>query len=166
MVELFRRRVHGGTEYNRFTNAFEGVTKWLNLDLRTQEQCFTRINIVARLWEADEYLPIDALCILVALRIGETEKFELLRTGKVKPLSIIAKPPTNGDEFDAMLEATLCTMFYTEDQLAKEKIELDKEVIGAAPARPNAARIQKLFEHLSYHKAQFHRLLEFSTEFH
>jgi hypothetical protein len=166
MAELFRTRSQGSIEFDRFRTAFIEVAYWLELDLRTQEQCFTRINVIARLWNPNDFLPTDALCVLVGLKIGKPKEYEEFRAGKIVPKDWIPKKLIQLKEFPVLVEATLLAVFLSDMELNHELLVLGKECSGQrAEVRPNAHEVLKKTDHLRIHRPMLKRMIEFSTSF-
>jgi hypothetical protein len=162
ITDLFSTRKDGATEIMRLLPAFVDTANWLNLDLRTQEQCFTRINAIARLWPTNQFLPTDALCVLVGLRVGYPEKFEVLRS-TMEPLNEFPhKEASEGDEFPLVVETTLEAVFMKESSYETKAQKMRPEYGVQQWGRD---RKTDLFFHLYQHRKQLMRLIEFSAGF-
>ena len=155
-------------EYKRFLPAFIDTANWLNLDLRTQEQCFTKLDVIFRLFPPNEYLPTDAFSVLVGLRVGKPEIFEALQANKIAPESQV---PKSGDkyeneEFQLLVETTLKVAFLPLNEVRDELRQLEQPSATHTEQR-DAYRVRKtsLLEHLLHNREMLIRMLGFSGKF-
>ena len=173
MLEFFTGRANSQIEYERFLPAFISTSKWLNLDLRTQEQCFTRLNAIFRLFHTSNYIPTDAFCVLVGLRVGNPDLFEALRSNKTSISEHIPKAGVeyNDKEFSFLVEATLKTVFLPVESISKElrslkehyKIQMDSKVEIDQSVAELVRRKISLLEHIRLNRENLIRYIEFSS---
>jgi hypothetical protein len=155
--EVFAERSNGPSEQSRLIDAWAETASWLNLDLRTQEQCLTRLNVIARIWHTAQYMPTDALSILVGLRVGAPERFEALRTGKTKISEQLPIVGISMQKFPQLVEATLEIFFGTE-----EDFQITCNAIRKQRGPSNAAYSprEEFLWHLANHRSELRRLIE------
>jgi hypothetical protein len=170
MLEFFNSgRANAQIEYDRFLPSFIDTANWLNLDLRTQEQCFTRLNAIFRLHDRNDFIPTDCFCVLTGLRVGKPESFVALQSGKASPTEHLPHPNTKFEnlEFRTLVETTLKVVFSPEQQTRQEIEQLQTEV-GMAKGQPAAYSLTQkmhLLQHLQNHRTKLLRLMEFADKF-
>jgi hypothetical protein len=75
-----------GTEF--LLNYFPKFAKEFKLSLRTQEQCFTEMNLALRTMLQGNSIELIALSFLVCLRASDREKYKLMIAGRIDPREI------------------------------------------------------------------------------
>lgn len=169
MLDFFNGGRHNAQiEHNRFLPAFIDTANWLNLDLRTQEQCFTRLNVIFRLYRADNYLPTDAFSVLVGLRVGKPEIFEALQINKIRPESQLPAFEKKYEyaEFQLLVEATLKVAFLPLKEVLDELRQLEQP--SATHTEQNDVhrdRKHRMLEHVFANREMLIRLIDFSGKF-
>lgn len=167
MLDFFQGRSNAQVQYNRFLPAFINTSNWLDLDLRTQEQCFTRLNAIFRMWPAEKYLPTDAFCVLVGLRVGKPELFESFRSNKTPLGDHIPKSLPNDEksiEFRLLVETTFIAAFSPLETLQHEITQLESYLpTQDYQANHFAKRRLQLFEYVRHHRDDLNRLIEFTN---
>ncbi len=170
MLDFFNSgRANAQIEYDRFLPAFTDTAIWLDLDLRTQEQCFTRLNAIFRMHDPRDYLPTDLLSILVGLRIGKPEVFEALQMNTAIANEHFPKP--NGDyrnkEFRLIVETTLTVAFQLEEKTYQgiERLRKEANAQQDQTVAYSIGRKIELVEHVVRNRRKLLRLIEFSSHF-
>ncbi|MBI2927817.1 MAG: NTPase [Verrucomicrobia bacterium] len=144
----------------------------LGLSLRTQEQCFTEINLVLRTAPNICRFPAP-LCFLVTLRAFRPEIFRNLREGRVDIDAALKWLSKVGDEwFRQFAEATLISGFL-DDESRQKRLEALKQqaASGEGPTKQHAETVQKLlgviWENWSFSNAALHIVsqLEMTSQF-
>lgn len=161
LIPFFQSRQNGQLEHERFAPAFIETANWLELDLRTQEQCFTRFNAIARLWRTDIFLPTDALSILVGLKVGKPEYFDNLRLEQTPPGNFASGYKGADKDFGHLLHATLEAVFLSHEIFAEKCRSLGK--LKQTPGQYDERTAH--FEHLARYRKELLRVIDFSTRF-
>lgn len=161
LTPLFQTRKDGNLEYQRIVPTFIDTAQWLNLDLRTQEQCFTRFNAIARLWSQNTYIPTDALCILVGLKVGRAELFDELHAGRASYNDLAPKTSDVSKGFPSLVAATLETVF-----LSKDAFTARCEAVRVLRQKPSEYdEVSYNFAYVASYRNELLRLIDFSTRF-
>lgn len=169
MLDFFNSgRVNAQIEYDRFLPAFVDTAIWLNLDLRTQEQCFTRLNAIFRLHDPREFIPTDAFSVLVGLRVGKPELFEELRLNKSSLGEHIPRTEGNYEhkEFPNLVEITLKIVFQPVKIVEEELQSLEGKAAGQFVDRTSEHAVKNRIYWIRYlqgNRQKLIRLIEFSS---
>ncbi len=162
-------RANAQIEYERFLPAFSDTANWLNLDLRTQEQCFTRLNAIFRLHEGRDFIPTDCFCVLSGLRVGKPEIFEELQSGKILPKEDLPRHDSRFErhDFREFVQTTLTVVFSSEEKTRQELQQLQTEVgmVTGKPVEFSLTQKMRLIEHLLHNRHKLIRLIEFADRF-
>ncbi|MFO1512351.1 MAG: P-loop NTPase fold protein [Verrucomicrobiota bacterium] len=166
MVDFFKGRNNGNLEHERFSSAFADTAQSLNLDLRTQEQCFTRLNVIFRIWAQNTFIPTDALCVLVGLRVGQPELFENLRSARVPFADHIPKKGNDNKskEFRLVVEAIFMTTFSPVEIVRRSIAHLKNQMPTQWGDESYAIQRKiELLEHFGSHRKELNRLVDFTN---
>jgi len=127
-----------------FKTAFSQYARALGLSLRTQEQCFTEINIVFRITPNIYNLPA-AVSLLVILRAYKPGIFRDLRERRVEIAAVLKWFNGVEDWYRQWAEATLIMGFLQGDNLRKALEALKQQAeTGEAELKEYASKVQGL----------------------
>ena len=155
-----------------FRAAFSKYSRCFGLSLRTQEQCFTEINIVLRTANIVGDIPTAALCFLVTLRAFKPGIVHELREGRVQTETVLKWIASVDDEwYRQWAEAVLIVGFMSRDNReARGKVLKTQAESGSEADRQRAEPLRGLISALygdfynKVHAILFH--LEFASQFH
>jgi hypothetical protein len=170
MLDFFNGgRANAQIEYDRFLPAFIDTANWLDLDLRTQEQCFTRLNAIFRLHDGQDFIPTDCFSVLVGLRVGKSEVFEALQSGRIPPNDYLPRHDIRfeNENFREFVQTTLTVVFSSEQQTQKELQQMQQEIdmTQGKPVAYSLTQKLRLRQHLLNNRHKLIRLIEFANRF-
>ena len=166
LTEFLSQRANGQREAKRLERYFIEVVDWLDLDLRTQEQCFTRLNAIIRLWKDKEFVPTDFLAVMVGLKVGRPQLFDQLRAGKTVMRDHLPKGSIEVKHLNSFLTDCLEVVNGQREHFRGE-LESLRQRHGPSPenASDEATAIRyKNLKYLLMHRDEVLRLLEFSAD--
>lgn len=170
MLSFFRSgRANAQVEHDRFLPVFVDTANWLNIDLRTQEQCFTRLNAIFRLHDPRDYIPTDAFSVLVGLRVGKPELYESLRSKRVSIKEALPQESVTYEsrDFPTLAEATLYVWLNSDKAILDENDRLTRELADQTDSQITYKTNLKirLYEHLRLNRSKLIQMTEFANSF-
>jgi hypothetical protein len=121
LQEIFQADFEVSQAGHDLVEGFAEIASSWPLDLRTQEQCFTRMNVVLRLLLPKLSCPMVSLAALVVLKVASPDEFDAFSSGEKHPRDIFPRLAKVSVENLPLIEATLCLAFLNDSELKAEK---------------------------------------------